>query len=80
MPGDEVTVDQLCGKCGSQVNAFAVKKDNLMLTSNEQIWCPNCGEETLEVRDISGRRESIKREQGSYPQPELASLPPKPAP
>ena len=77
MPGDEVTVDQLCGKCGSWVSAFTVKKDNLMLTSREQIWCPSCGEHTPEIRDISGRRESITREQSSYPKPEPASLPRK---
>ena len=75
MPGDEVTVDQLCGKCGSRVSAFTVKKDNLMLTSSEQIWCPSCGKNTPEIRDISGRQESITREQSSYPKPGPASLP-----
>ena len=72
MPGDEVTVAQLCGKCGSQVSTFTIKKDNLMLTSREQIWCPHCEENTPEVRDISGRLESIEREQRSYPKPEPA--------
>lgn len=79
MPRDEVTVDQLCGKCGSRISAFTVKKDNLMLSSSEQIWCPSCGENTPEIRDISGRRESITREQSSYPQSERASLPRKPS-
>ena len=67
MPGDEVTVVQLCGKCNRQISTFNIKKDNLMLSTKEQIWCPHCGENTREVRDISGRLESIKREQGSYP-------------
>ena len=79
MPGDEVEVSQLCGKCNRQLSTFSIKKDNLMLTSREQIWCPHCGENTREVRDISGRLEKIKREQASYPKLEPASLPRKPA-
>ena len=75
MPSDEMTVAQLCGKCNRQVDTFTVKKDNLMLTSKEQIWCPHCQENTPEVRDISGRLEKIKQEQESYPKPEPASLP-----
>ena len=78
MPGNEVTVDQLCGKCGCRLGSFTVKKDNLMLTSREEIWCPRCGENTPEIRDISGRLESIEREQSSYPQPKPASLPRNP--
>ena len=69
MPSDEVTVVQLCGKCGSQVGSFTIKKDNLMLTSKERIWCPECKEETPEVRDIEGRLEYIDREVASYPKP-----------
>ena len=79
MPGDEVIVAQLCGKCNHQISTFSIKKDNLMLTSKEQIWCPHCGENTPEVRDISGRLQSIEREQGSYPKIEPASLPQKPS-
>ena len=75
MPDDEVTVAQLCGKCNREISSFTIKKDNLMLSSKEQIWCPHCEEYTPEVRDISGRLESIKREQRSYPKPEPASLP-----
>jgi hypothetical protein len=77
MPGNEVTVAQLCGKCNRQIGSFTVKKDNLMLTSREQIWCDHCGENTREIRDITGRLESIKREQASYPKLEPASLSPK---
>jgi len=79
MPGDEVTVGQLCGKCHAQVSNFTVKKDNLFLTSKETIWCPHCGEDTPEVRDIVGRLESIKQETGSYPAP-LPADPPWPTP
>ena len=78
MPADEVTVAQLCGKCHCQVGTFNIKKDNLMLTSSEEIWCPRCGETTPEVRDIAGRLESITREQESYPKAVPAQLPRKP--
>jgi hypothetical protein len=67
MPADEVTVLQLCGKCGCEIGTFAIKKDNLMLTTSEQIWCPKCEEDTPEVRDIAGRAESIRKEVESYP-------------
>jgi hypothetical protein len=67
MPGDEVTVIQLCGKCGFEISTFTVKKDNLMLTSREQIWCPKCEEDTPEVRDIAGRVASIRNEVESLP-------------
>ncbi len=67
MPGDEVTVVQLCGKCDSEIDTFTVKKDNLMLTPDEQIWCPKCEENTPEVRDIAGRVASIHNEVASCP-------------
>ena len=67
MPADEVTVAQLCGKCNAQLSTFNVKKDNLFLTCEDKIWCPHCGEETPEERDVAGRLDSIKRELESYP-------------
>ena len=79
MPGDEVTVAQLCGQCNLQISTFSIKKDNLMLTTKEQIWCPQCGENTPELRDISGRLQSIEREQAGYPKLEPAKLPQKPS-
>ena len=68
MAGETVTVVQLCGVCRAQVGTFTVKKDNLMLTSRERIWCPTCQASTREVRDISGRLESIRREVESLPE------------
>lgn len=67
MAGDEVTVIQMCGKCQDEISTFSVKKDNLMLTSTDQIWCPKCEESTPEVRDIAGRVESIRNEVDSIP-------------
>ena len=76
MPGDEVTVAQLCGKCQAKLSSFTVKKDNLFLTCKNKIWCPQCGENTPEVRDIAGRLDSIKQETGSYPR-SLPANPPR---
>ena len=78
MPGDEVTVAQLCGKCNAQLDTFSVKKDNLMLTSTEPIWCPHCGENTPEVRDIVGRNETIQKEIDGYPKSAPARKPQSP--
>jgi len=73
MPGDQVTVAQLCGKCHAQLSTFDIKKDNLMLTTNDEIWCPHCNENTPEVRDMASRLETIQRETASYPKAVPAS-------
>ena len=78
MPGDEVTVAQLCGKCNAQLSTFSIKKDNLMLTSKERIWCPHCQEDTPEVRDIVGRLEAIRKEVDGYPKSVPAQKPKSP--
>ena len=67
MPGDQVTVAQLCGKCQAQLSTFEVKKDNMMLSTKNTIWCPHCGENTPEVRDVAGRKDAIQTEVDSYP-------------
>lgn len=67
MAADEVTVAQLCGKCNARISTFDVKKDNLMLACSDEIWCPVCGENTPEVRELAGRLESVKQEIASYP-------------
>ena len=73
MPGDEVTVAQLCGKCHAQLSTFDIKKDNLMLTTKDEIWCPHCNENTPEVRDLARRLETIQRETAGYPKAVPAS-------
>ena len=50
MPGDEVTVVQLCGKCSFEVATCTVKKDNLMLTLTSRFSVPNA----RKVRPRSG--------------------------
>ena len=75
MPGDEVAVVQLCGKCNVELGTFSVKKDNLFLTTKERIWCPVCKEDTAEVRDLAGRSEAIKKEVAGYPKAVPAQRP-----
>ncbi len=78
MPGEEVTIVQMCGRCHDEIGTFTVKRDNMMLSSKEKIWCSKCGAYTSEVRDIAGRRASIKREIESYPKSTPAELGPRP--
>ena len=62
MPSEEVTIVQMCGRCHDEIGTFTVKRDNMMLSSKEQIWCSKCGAYTSEVRDIAGRRASKNRD------------------
>ena len=78
MPNDEVTIVQMCGRCQCEIGTFSVKKDNMMLSPNEQIWCSKCGAYFPEVRDIAGRQASIEREIESYPKSRPAELNPRP--
>ena len=68
MPGEQVTVIQMCGVCRSELGSFTVKKENLMLSSADRIWCPQCEASTPEVRDIAGRLASIQKEVDSLPE------------
>jgi Zn finger protein HypA/HybF involved in hydrogenase expression len=67
MPIDEVTIVRMCKDCGTEIETFKVKKDNMRLFSNELVWCPHCQAEKPEVRDIAGRKATVRREQASYP-------------
>ena len=66
MPAEELTVIQKCGVCATELGTFTVKKDNMMLMSNETIWCSVCNADQPEVRDLAGRSSAIQEEQGSY--------------
>ena len=67
MAGEEVTILRICGSCGAELESFSVRKENMMLCSDQSIWCPHCKTDTPELRDIAGRLDSIAIEQGSYP-------------
>ena len=67
MPSNEVNVVRSCGECGTEIETVSVKKDNMMLSTKELVWCPKCQADRPEVRDVAGRLESIEKEQKSYP-------------
>jgi len=69
---------QSCGVCHFEIDSYTVKLDNLMLVSKEEIWCPRCQAYRPEVRVVAGRRDSIEKEQASYPKnlPAGPTLPP----
>ena len=73
MPGiDQVSIVRKCSVCETEVETIQVKKDNMMLSSKELIWCPGCETERPERRDIADRMQTIEAEQASYPPSQLA--------
>jgi len=67
MPINEVEIVSFCAECGTEFETVTVKKDNMMLTTNEQVWCSKCQTNRSQVRDMVGRLKSIEEEQQSYP-------------
>ena len=67
MPINEVEIVSSCAECGTEFETVTVKKDNMMLTTNEQVWCSKCQPARSHVRDMAGRLKSIEEEQQSYP-------------
>ena len=82
MPITEVNIVSSCAECGTEIATMTIKKDNMMLTTNEQAWCSNCQADRPQVLDVAGRLESIEKEQQSYPKPRPADpfLPRTPGP
>ncbi|MFQ6030341.1 MAG: hypothetical protein ACE5Q6_22940 [Dehalococcoidia bacterium] len=68
MPIDQVDIVRMCGEHRHVIETITVKKDNMRLFTDEEVWCPECNAYTPEVRDIAGRQESIQQEQQSYPE------------
>ncbi|MCH7737337.1 MAG: hypothetical protein IH872_08035 [Chloroflexi bacterium] len=67
MPITEVIIVSSCGECGTEIETFTVKKDNMMLSTKELAWCSKCQADRPQVRDVAGRLEAIENEQQSYP-------------
>ena len=67
MPGNMITVVQLCGVCNSEVGTFSEKQENLMLSTVDYIWCEKCQAVMSAVRDIEGREAAAVKEVESYP-------------
>ena len=67
MAEDLITVIQLCVVCNSELGTFSAKKENLMLSVEDDLWCATCQATLPAFRNIAGREASIEREVGSYP-------------
>ena len=66
-PRETVTVTQICPVCDEEVGTISEKKENLMLSTRDDVWCDSCQATVPAVRDISGRKASIEAEIESYP-------------
>ena len=67
MPGDMIEIVQTCSICFTDLGTVEEKKENMMLSKNEEMWCEKCGSHVLSNRDVVGRNESIAKEIESYP-------------
>ena len=68
MPIDQVSLIRMCGECRHEIETISVKKDNMRLFVDEEVWCEVCQANKPEVRDIEGRRVAIQTEQQNYPE------------
>ena len=62
MPGELIEINQSCSQCGIIVGTVSEKKENMMLSTQDELWCNNCGQDVLTKRDVVGRVDSIKAE------------------
>ncbi|MSQ22922.1 MAG: hypothetical protein EXR53_06465 [Dehalococcoidia bacterium] len=67
MPGDMMTIVQMCGVCRTEIATIQVKKENMMLSTTAKVWCPNCKAQRPEIRDAAGRLAAIQTEVATYP-------------
>tara|TARA_B100001750_G_scaffold248599_1_gene282148 strand:- start:11280 stop:11507 length:228 start_codon:yes stop_codon:yes gene_type:complete len=67
MPGELIEINQSCSQCGNIVGTVSEKKENMMLSTQDELWCNNCGQDVLTKRDVVGRVDSINAEVDSYP-------------
>ncbi len=64
---DEVEITQTCGVCHAELGSLSVKKENMMLTTSDAIWCSQCQAEQPEIREVTGRRAAILAEEMTLP-------------
>jgi len=67
MPVEMIDVIQICSVCRSDLGTFSEKKENLMLSAVDYIWCENCRVTVPAFRDIAKREASVAKEVESYP-------------
>ena len=71
MAGDTIDIVQICESCGTKVGSLSVKKENMMLSSKEELPCPKCKTVRTVVREVAGRQDSIQHEAGTFPKPPM---------
>ncbi|MBS96710.1 MAG: hypothetical protein FI695_05185 [SAR202 cluster bacterium] len=76
MAGDEIEINIFCSKneCRAKIETISVKKENMMLTSSETIFCPSCNQDVTEYREITGRNESREEELDTLPASDYMNL------
>jgi thiol-disulfide isomerase/thioredoxin len=60
---DEVEITQTCGVCHAELGSLSVKKENMMLTTSDRIWCSHCQAEVPAVQawiDANGIPEGVE--------------------
>ena len=67
MPGDMINIVQLCKECGVEVGTISEKKENMMLSTVDNLWCEPCQAVMPAKRDVAGRLTAIEREIETYP-------------
>ena len=67
MPGDMVTIVQMCAVCKTEIGTFQVKRENMMLSTTAWVQCPKCQAKRPEIRDAAGRLSAIETEVATYP-------------
>ena len=71
MAGDTIDIVQICESCGTEVGSLSVKKENMMLSSKEELSCPKCKIVRTVVREVAGRQDSIQHEAETFPKPPM---------
>ena len=64
---DEVEITQSCGVCHAELGSLSVKKENMMLTTSDRIWCSRCQAEQPEIREVAGRHAAMVAEETTLP-------------
>ena len=69
MAAEEIEINIFCSTngCKTKIDTVSVKKENMMLTSSETIFCPTCNEDVMEYREITGRKEAKEEELNTLP-------------
>jgi hypothetical protein len=62
-----INIVQLCRECGSEVGSISEKKENMMLSTVDHVWCERCQAVMPASRDVAARLKSIEREVETYP-------------